>query len=81
MTTGGVYKVIPSIQILAGNQKGSLVTWLRTGTGTVPLALTAGQNVPWTSTKVTIPQGDEFVFTTEFLVTMNALETLQVWSE
>lgn len=67
--TAGVYKVIPSLQCLgAGN--GNVTIWIKVN----------GTNVDNTSTNTAFKQNDEVVITCEYLLSLNAGDSVQIWA-
>lgn len=66
--TAGVYKVIPSIQFKAAGN-GKLTVWVKVN----------GTNVPNTATLLDAPNNSQGVFTTEFLLELNANDQVQFW--
>ena len=67
--TAGVYKIIPSLQILgAGN--GHIVIWIKVNSA----------NVANTATQTHYKQNDEVVITCEYLLELNGGDTIQVWA-
>ncbi len=67
--TAGVYKIIPSLQCLgAGN--GDLTIWIKVN----------GSNVSDSATRTAFKQNDEIVITCEYLLQLNAGDSIQVWA-
>lgn len=64
----GVYKFIPSIQFKAAGN-GKLTVWIKVN----------GTNVANTATLLNAPNNSEGVFTTEFLLELNANDQVQFW--
>lgn len=66
--TAGVYKIIPSVQYLtAGN--GTLTVWIKVN----------GTNVSNSATFLNTTNNNQGVFTTEFLLELNANDQVQIW--
>ena len=65
----GVYKIIPSVQLLGTNQ-GTVTIWIKNN----------GSNVPDTATLTHFKQNDEIVITCEYLLELSAGDALQVWA-
>ena len=66
--TTGVYKIIPSIQYLASGN-GKLTVWIKVN----------GNNVTNSATLLDAPNNSQGVFTTEFLLELNAGDQVQIW--
>lgn len=65
----GVYKIIPSLQCLgAGN--GTITIWIKVN----------GANVDNTGTRTAFKNNDETVITCEYLLQLNAGDSMQVWA-
>lgn len=67
--SGGVYKIIPSIQFL-GQGNGTVTIWLKVN----------GSNIANTSTLTAFKNNDEGVITCEYLLELNAQDSVQVWA-
>lgn len=67
--SAGVYKLIPSIQYL-GQGNGRIDIWLKVN----------GANVPNTATVTAFKNNDEGVITCEYLLELNAQDSIQVWT-
>ncbi len=66
--TTGIYKIIPSLQILgAGN--GRVTIWIKVN----------GTNVPDSATLTLFKNGEESVITCEYLLELTANDQVQVW--
>lgn len=65
----GIYKIIPSVQILGANN-GKALIWLKVN----------GSNVPDTTTLTAFKQNDEGVITTEYLLSLSANDYIQVYA-
>lgn len=68
--SAGVYKIIPSIQILPSNN-GDLHIWLKVN----------NSNVANTTTYLTYKSNEKQVFTTEILLELNANDQVQLWAQ
>lgn len=67
--SAGIYKIIPSVQILsAGNT--SVTIWIKVN----------GSNVPDSSTLTLFKNGEEGIVTCEYLLSLNAGDSVQVWA-
>lgn len=66
--TDGIYKCIPSVQML-GSNNGSITVWIKVN----------GTNVPDTATLTHYKTGDESVITCEYLLDLNANDEVQIW--
>ena len=67
--TSGVYKIIPSLQILgAGN--GRVTIWIKVN----------GANIPNSATLTLFKNGEESVVTCEYLLELNANDQVQIWA-
>ena len=67
--TAGIYKIIPSVQFLsAGNT--SLTIWIKVN----------GSNVPDSSTLTLAKNNEEGIVTCEYLLSLNANDSVQVWA-
>lgn len=66
--SAGVYKIIPSIEFY-GLGNGTITIWLKVN----------GTNVPNSSTVTAFKNNDEGVITTEYLLELNAQDSIQVW--
>lgn len=64
----GVYKIIPSFQYIGSGGNTGLTIWLRIN----------GTNVPDTSTYTIAKNAEEGVITTEYLLEMNAGDSIQI---
>ena len=65
----GVYKIIPSLQILGGGN-GKVTIWIKVN----------GVNVADSATLTLFKNGEESVITCEYLLELNANDQLQVWA-
>lgn len=65
----GIYKVIPSLQCM-GSGNGSLTIWIKVN----------GSNVADTATRTAFKQNDETVITCEYLLSLGAGDSVQVWA-
>lgn len=67
--SAGIYKIIPSVQLLsAGNT--SLAIWIKVN----------GTNVPDSTTLTLAKNNEEGIITTEYLLSLNAGDSIQVWA-
>jgi hypothetical protein len=64
----GIYKIIPSVQLLGVNN-GAITVWIKVN----------GSNVPDTATLTHYKNGDEMVITCEYLLDLNTNDQVQVW--
>lgn len=64
----GVYKIIPSLQYVGNNGNAGITIWLKVN----------GTNVPDSSTYTVVKNAEEGVITTEYLLEMNAGDSVQV---
>ena len=65
----GVYKIIPSLQILGGGN-GRVIIWIKVN----------GENVPDSATLTLFKNGEESVVTCEYLLELTANNQLQIWA-
>jgi hypothetical protein len=65
----GVYKIIPSLQILGGGN-GRVTIWIKVN----------GVNVPDSATLTLFKNGEESVVTCEYLLELNANDQVQIWA-
>lgn len=65
----GVYKIIPSLQILGGGN-GRVIIWIKVN----------GENVPDSATLTLFKNGEESVVTCEYLLELTANDQLQIWA-
>lgn len=65
----GVYKIIPSLQCL-GEGNGSITIWIKVN----------GASVANTATRTAFKTNDEIVITCEYLLELNAGDSMQVWA-
>lgn len=65
----GVYKIIPSVQML-GSNNGTITIWIKVN----------GITVPDTATLTHYKTGDESIITCEYLLALNANDQVQVWA-
>lgn len=68
VATAGVYKIIPSLQYLGNNGNTGITIWLKVN----------GTNVADTATYTVVKNGEEGVITCEYLLEMNAGDSVQV---
>lgn len=68
VSSAGVYKIIPSFQYVASSGNAGLTIWLRVN----------GTNVPDTSTYTVVKNAEEGVITTEYLLQLNAGDSVQL---
>jgi hypothetical protein len=67
--SSGIYKIIPSVQML-GSNNGTITLWIKVN----------GTNVPDSATLTHYKQDDESIITCEYLLDLNANDEVQVWA-